>query len=188
MTTSGRYIDYGLVDPEDFWRAIAWGEEVGYYFENSWSELQVVLKGVRRNLRAEERKRNGAVRRGKPAKLVSHKKDEQIQSEEKTIEESNRGEKLKLDIYRAMEKRGRRGVRNNVQETHASIQDYAEGLGVTLDGDDLDPGLGEGGNDATGIDDEQGGGQQPAFSSHTVFSALDEIRVSCTPYLVSTLL
>ena len=96
--------------------------------------------------------------------------------------------KLKSDIYKAMEKRGRRGVRNNVQETYASIQDYAEGLGVTLDGDDLDPGLGEGGNDASGIDDEQGRGQQPAFSSHTVFSALDEIRVSCTLYLVSALL
>jgi hypothetical protein len=44
-------------DPEDFWCAIQWCEEVGYYIENSWNELLVVLTGVRRNLRAEEQKR-----------------------------------------------------------------------------------------------------------------------------------
>jgi hypothetical protein len=40
--------------------------------------------------------------------------------------------KLNLDIYKAMEKRGHRGVRNNGQETYATIQDYAKALGVTL--------------------------------------------------------
>jgi hypothetical protein len=38
MTTSGRHINYGLVDPEDFWCAIEWCEEVGYYIEKSWNE------------------------------------------------------------------------------------------------------------------------------------------------------
>jgi hypothetical protein len=44
-------------NPEDFWCAIQWCEEVGYYIENWWNELQVVLNEVRRNLRAEEQKR-----------------------------------------------------------------------------------------------------------------------------------
>jgi hypothetical protein len=53
----GREMKGGEVeDPEDFWYAIQWCEEVGYYFENSWNELQVVLTEVRRNLRAEEQK------------------------------------------------------------------------------------------------------------------------------------
>jgi hypothetical protein len=44
-------------DPEDFWCAIQCCEKVGYYIENSWNELHVVLTEVGRNLRAEEQKR-----------------------------------------------------------------------------------------------------------------------------------
>lgn len=80
-----------MENPEDFWCAIQWCEEVGNYIENSWNELLVVLTEVRRNLRAEERKRKGAVRRGKPVRLVSQKEEEeQIQLEESTIEQTIR--------------------------------------------------------------------------------------------------
>jgi hypothetical protein len=47
MTTSDRHVEYGLVDPEDFWCTLQWCEEVGYYSDYGGERIGDSSQGSR---------------------------------------------------------------------------------------------------------------------------------------------